>query len=176
MERQADAVVIGAGVVAVCVAAHLQLRGGQTVLVDNARPGHGTSYGNAGLIQDEAIMPYLFPRSIDELLRYARNKSIDASYEPTALPSLANPFFRYWRNSDRGPPYARCGSWLLPGPNAPGRQTHDWRGVRPARLAAAPSPDHGLTLGPTTGRLLAEIITGEKPFVDPRPYGIERFG
>jgi D-amino-acid dehydrogenase len=34
---------------------------------------------------------------------------------------------------------------------------------------------HGLTLGPATGRLLAEMMTGETPFADPRPYTVERF-
>jgi len=33
----------------------------------------------------------------------------------------------------------------------------------------------GLTLGPATGRLIAEMITGATPFCDPRPYGAERF-
>jgi len=34
---------------------------------------------------------------------------------------------------------------------------------------------HGLTLGPVTGRLIAELITGEPPFIDPAPYSAERF-
>jgi D-amino-acid dehydrogenase len=34
---------------------------------------------------------------------------------------------------------------------------------------------HGLTLGPATGRLLAEMMTGETPFADPRPFAVERF-
>lgn len=34
---------------------------------------------------------------------------------------------------------------------------------------------HGLTLGPATGRLLAELMVGEKPFTDPAPYNIKRF-
>jgi D-amino-acid dehydrogenase len=33
----------------------------------------------------------------------------------------------------------------------------------------------GLTLGPATGRLIAEMMTGATPFCDPRPYGAERF-
>jgi D-amino-acid dehydrogenase len=33
----------------------------------------------------------------------------------------------------------------------------------------------GLTLGPATGRLLAEMMTGVTPFCDPAPYGAERF-
>jgi D-amino-acid dehydrogenase len=35
---------------------------------------------------------------------------------------------------------------------------------------------HGLTLGPATGRLLAEMMTGEPPFADPKPFAVERFG
>jgi D-amino-acid dehydrogenase len=33
----------------------------------------------------------------------------------------------------------------------------------------------GLTLGPVTGRLLAEMMTGAAPFCDPAPYRAERF-
>lgn len=34
----------------------------------------------------------------------------------------------------------------------------------------------GLTLGPATGRLIAEMMTGATPFCDPAPYRAERFG
>lgn len=34
---------------------------------------------------------------------------------------------------------------------------------------------YGLTLGPVTGRLLADMVTGGTPFIDPKPYGAERF-
>jgi D-amino-acid dehydrogenase len=34
----------------------------------------------------------------------------------------------------------------------------------------------GLTLGPVTGRLVAEMMTGATPFCDPAPFGAERFG
>ena len=33
----------------------------------------------------------------------------------------------------------------------------------------------GLTLGPVTGRLISEMMTGATPFCDPAPYGAERF-
>ncbi len=33
----------------------------------------------------------------------------------------------------------------------------------------------GVTLGPATGRLMAEMITGATPFCDPHPYRAERF-
>jgi glycine/D-amino acid oxidase-like deaminating enzyme len=34
---------------------------------------------------------------------------------------------------------------------------------------------HGFTLGPVTGRLLAEMMTGEEPFIEPSPYAACRF-
>jgi D-amino-acid dehydrogenase len=34
---------------------------------------------------------------------------------------------------------------------------------------------HGLTLGPVTGRLLAEMMTGAEPFADPKPFAAGRF-
>jgi D-amino-acid dehydrogenase len=34
---------------------------------------------------------------------------------------------------------------------------------------------HGLTLGPVTGRVISEMVTGETPVVDPTPYRADRF-
>jgi D-amino-acid dehydrogenase len=96
---QADVVVLGAGMVGVSVAAHLQKRGKQVVLLDRRRPGEEASFGNGGLIQREAVLPYPFPREIAELWRIARNRSVDTYYHLAALPGLARPLFGYWRNS-----------------------------------------------------------------------------
>lgn len=35
---------------------------------------------------------------------------------------------------------------------------------------------YGLTLGPVTGNMLADMITGKTPMVDPAPFAAERFG
>jgi D-amino-acid dehydrogenase len=66
-----------------------------------------------------------------------------------------------------------------------------WMGSRPcfpdSRPVIGRAPGHadlwlafghahwGLTLGPVTGRLIAEMITDATPFTDPAPYGAERF-
>jgi len=66
-----------------------------------------------------------------------------------------------------------------------------WMGSRPCTpdmmpvIGAAPKhrnlwfafghAHHGLTLGAVTGWLVAEMITGEAPLVDPAPYSPERF-
>jgi D-amino-acid dehydrogenase len=94
-----DTVVLGAGIVGVCVAAHLQRRGRQVALVDRKLPGNETSFGNAGLIQREGVYPYAFPRGLGTLLRYARNQSPDVRYHADAILKVAPFLWQYWRNS-----------------------------------------------------------------------------
>jgi D-amino-acid dehydrogenase len=100
--EEADVLVLGAGIVGVSIATHLQMRGRQTILVDRGGPGEGTSFGNAGLIQREAVFPHLFPRDLGELLRYALNLKTEAHYSATMLPHLLGPFLRYWYHSEPG--------------------------------------------------------------------------
>lgn len=91
--------VLGAGIIGVSVAVHLARRGRQVVLVDRRGAGEETSYGNAGLIQREGVVPYEFPREIGLLIRYMLNNRIDAHYHATALPQAAPFMIRYWWNS-----------------------------------------------------------------------------
>ena len=67
-----------------------------------------------------------------------------------------------------------------------------WMGARPATpdmkpiIGRAPKhrnlwfafghAHHGLTLGAVTGRMLAEMMTGETPFLNAAPFAAERFG
>jgi D-amino-acid dehydrogenase len=96
---QADVAVLGAGMIGVSVAVHLQKRGKEVVLLDRRRPGEEASFGNGGLVQREAVFPYPFPRAFAELRRIARNRSVDAYYHLSALPGLMRPLFGYWRSS-----------------------------------------------------------------------------
>ena len=70
-------------------------------------------------------------------------------------------------------------------------EAQPWLGARPcfadSRAGARPCAGRsglwlacghahwGLTLGPATGRLIAEMMTGATPFCDPKPYAAERF-
>jgi D-amino-acid dehydrogenase len=96
---QADTIVLGAGIVGVSVAVHLQMRGRAVVLVDRRGAGEETSFGNAGLIQREGVMPHAFPQGLGALLKYARNDRIDMHYHPSALPTIAPFLARYWWHS-----------------------------------------------------------------------------
>jgi glycine/D-amino acid oxidase-like deaminating enzyme len=34
---------------------------------------------------------------------------------------------------------------------------------------------HGFGIGPASGRLIADLVTGDSPIVDPTPFRFERF-
>jgi D-amino-acid dehydrogenase len=95
----ADVIVLGAGMVGVSVALHLQKRGRDTVLIDRRGAGEETSYGNSGLIQREGVIPYTFPREFGVILSYAMNHRTDVVYHLSALPRIAPWLFHYWRNA-----------------------------------------------------------------------------
>jgi D-amino-acid dehydrogenase len=94
-----DALVLGAGIVGVSVAVHLQKRGWSTVLVDRRGAAEETSFGNAGLVQREGVYPYGFPHDFGALFRYSLNRTIDAHYHPSAIPRLAPFLWKYWHHS-----------------------------------------------------------------------------
>ena len=100
MNERADVVVLGAGIVGVSAALHLQERGRDVAVVERENEaGRGTSYGNAGLIERSSIYPYAFPRDLLTIARYAMNRSTDAHYHLSALPGLAPFMIRYYFNS-----------------------------------------------------------------------------
>ena len=91
--------VLGAGMVGTATALHLQQRGCEVLLVDRGEPGRETSFGNAGLIQREAVEPYPFPRDGSKLLQVAFGQPADVHYHWSALPGLASSLWTYWRQS-----------------------------------------------------------------------------
>ena len=94
-----DTLVLGAGIVGVSTALHLQARGRNVVLIDRAQPGSGTSHGNAGLIERASVIPYSFPREITRLLRYGLNQQSDVRYSFKHLPKAATWLMNYWQQS-----------------------------------------------------------------------------
>ena len=97
----ADTIVLGAGIVGVSTAIHLARRGRSVVLVDRRTPGEETSFGNAGLIQREGVVPYGFPQNLGLILRYGLNNRIDAHYHIQAMLKLVPFLSRYWWHSNK---------------------------------------------------------------------------
>jgi len=99
-ELRADVIVLGAGIVGVSAALHLQKRGRDVTLIDkHGAAGEETSYGNAGLIERASVFPYMFPRDLTHILRYAFNRSAEAHYHLDALPVVLPWLWRYFRAS-----------------------------------------------------------------------------
>jgi D-amino-acid dehydrogenase len=95
-----DAIVLGAGMVGVSAALHLQKRGRSVVLIDrHDAAGEETSYGNAGIIERSTIFPRAFPREMRALVRYALNLSAESHYHLSALPDFLPWLIRYYRAS-----------------------------------------------------------------------------
>jgi D-amino-acid dehydrogenase len=96
-ELKADVLVLGAGMVGVGAALHLQKRGRDVVLIDRHElAGEETSYGNSGLIECSSVFPYMFPRDLREILRYASNRAPQVRYHFRDLPAFLPWLVRYY--------------------------------------------------------------------------------
>lgn len=91
--------VLGAGMVGVSTAIALREEGHDVVLVDRREPGLETSFGNAGVIQSEAVEPYALPRDPISLLRILFRRGNDVHYHLDALPGQAVALWQYFRAS-----------------------------------------------------------------------------
>jgi D-amino-acid dehydrogenase len=96
-EVRADVLVLGAGMVGVGAALQLQRRGRDVILIDkHERAGEETSYGNAGIIESASVFPYMFPRAVREILRFATNRAPQVRYSVADLPSFLPWLVRYY--------------------------------------------------------------------------------
>ena len=94
-----EILVLGAGMVGVTTALALQERGHDVIIVDRNAPGRETSYGNAGLIQTEAVEPYAMPLAPGALIQIAMGRGYDVKWNIPGLLSQAGAVLAYARNS-----------------------------------------------------------------------------
>lgn len=92
-------IVVGAGMVGTSAAWHLQKNHAEVLLLDKKPPGSETSYGNAGLIQREALHVHPFPRHLTELVRVLPNQNTDIRYRWPAVFRYHQALLQYWRYS-----------------------------------------------------------------------------
>jgi D-amino-acid dehydrogenase len=108
--QRTDVVVLGAGIVGVSAALHLQAKGRAVTLVDRAGAAAAeTSFGNTGIVQSEAVFPYMFPRAPLEVATAALNLDPRVQIRYSALPGIAPWVWRYFLASSPG---ARLGTAL----------------------------------------------------------------
>ena len=96
-ELKADVLVLGAGMVGVGAALHLQKRGRDVILIDRHElAGEETSFGNAGMIESASVFPYMFPRDFRQILQYALNRAPQVRYALSDLPGVLPWLVRYY--------------------------------------------------------------------------------
>jgi D-amino-acid dehydrogenase len=93
-------IVLGAGMVGVSTAIALRDCGWDVALVDRKAPGQETSFGNAGIIQAEAVEPYAMPRDLRSLFDIALGRTNDVHYTFKELPFHVGALARYWWHSE----------------------------------------------------------------------------
>lgn len=96
-----DVIVLGAGMVGTSAALQLAERGRRVTLIDRRGIGEETSFGNAGVIEREGLVPVGIPRDVVRLFRYALNLAPEANYHPSFLPRIAPWLWRLFEATDR---------------------------------------------------------------------------
>jgi D-amino-acid dehydrogenase len=96
-ELKADVLILGAGMVGVGAALHLQQRGRDVILVDRHElAGEETSFGNSGLIECASVFPYMFPRDFGQILQFALGRAPQVRYQISSLPHFLPWLVRYF--------------------------------------------------------------------------------
>src|SRR6218665_208651 len=77
--------VIGAGIVGAACALELAMAGHTVILFDRDMPGNGASFGNAGLVGNNAIVPMAFPGTLPKIPGWLVDPLGPVSVSPSRL-------------------------------------------------------------------------------------------
>jgi D-amino-acid dehydrogenase len=97
-ERNADIVIVGGGVIGVCVAYFAAYEGASVIVIERDRIPCGSSYGNAGLLVTSHYQPLPSPRIIAEGMRELFKPSGAFSILPRADLGLMSWFWKFYRS------------------------------------------------------------------------------
>jgi glycine/D-amino acid oxidase-like deaminating enzyme len=81
-------IVIGAGIVGTATARALQREGHRVTLLDSAEPGRATSYGNAGFVAIDHVLPLARPSTLKRVPQMLMDRSGPLTVHPASLPWL----------------------------------------------------------------------------------------
>jgi len=89
--------IVGAGMVGVAAASHLQRNGHDVVLIDAGNPGEGASFGNAGCLNGSSVVPMSMPGVVRNVPRWLFDPLGPLSIRWRYLPLLAPWLLRFVR-------------------------------------------------------------------------------
>jgi D-amino-acid dehydrogenase len=88
MNEQDPVIVVGAGIVGTATARALQRAGHAVTLLDSAEPGKATSYGNAGFIAIDHVLPLARPSTLKRLPKMLSDRNGPLTVHPPSIPYL----------------------------------------------------------------------------------------
>jgi D-amino-acid dehydrogenase len=104
-------IVVGAGIVGLCAALHLQRSGCQVAVYDEQQPGGGTSYGNGGLLSPGSCMPIAMPGMLRKVPGWIADPTGPLAVNPRHLVAAA-PWLYKWIRAGRLPEVYRAADAL----------------------------------------------------------------
>jgi len=81
-------IVIGAGIVGAATARTLQRAGHTVTLLDSAEPGNATSFGNAGFLSVDSLIPLARPATLKKVPQMLMDRNGPLTVHPPSLPWL----------------------------------------------------------------------------------------
>src|SRR6185369_16409589 len=81
-------IVIGAGIVGTATARALQREGHAVTLIDSGEPGRATSYGNAGFIAIDHVLPLARPSTLKRVPQMLMDRNGPLTVHTPSIPSL----------------------------------------------------------------------------------------
>src|SRR5260370_5983255 len=88
MNDQAPVIVVGAGIGGTAAARALKRAGHTVTLLDSAEPGRATSYGNAGFIAIDHVLPLARPSTLKRVPKMLMDRNGPLTVHPPSLPWL----------------------------------------------------------------------------------------
>jgi D-amino-acid dehydrogenase len=92
-------IVVGAGIVGLCTAIELRRRGRAVLVLDRVEPAHGCSYGNAGILAAQAVVPVALPGLLGQLPAMLLKRESPLRLRWGALPRTAPWLWRTLRGA-----------------------------------------------------------------------------
>ena len=88
MNEEGPVIVIGAGIVGTATARALQRGGHAVTLIDSGEPGRATSYGNAGFIAIDHVLPLARPSTLKRVPQMLMDRNGPLTVHPPSIPAL----------------------------------------------------------------------------------------
>ena len=88
MNSDFPVIVVGAGIVGTATARALQRAGHAVTLVDSGEPGKATSYGNAGFIAIDHVLPLARPSTLKRVPQMLMDRTGPLTVHPPSIPYL----------------------------------------------------------------------------------------